>query len=93
MKQVEQDALAVEQAAKNADAEELHRLYQKTVGTLRDTSKLLDMLVEHYSNKTAQPRHESDSAISAMQAVALAAIDLAKAVGIKKTSSEQSKGE
>ena len=80
MQQVEQDIKAVDLAAKNADIEELRKLYDKLVKTVRETSKLLDMLIEHYSGKTSQPRYEpNDTAISAMQAVALAGIGLAKA--------------
>jgi hypothetical protein len=79
MKQVEQDVAAVELAAKNADIEEMRKLHGKMVGNMRDVSKLLDMLVEHYSGKTDRPRYEpNDSAIAAMQAVALAGLSLAK---------------
>src|ERR1017187_7371318 len=80
MQQVEQDLKAVDEAAKNADIEEMRRLHGKMVGNMRETTKLLDALVTHYSGKTDRPRYEpNDSAIAAMQAVALAGLNLAKA--------------
>lgn len=77
-----------DQALEKADAAELHALYRQKVVECDNVGAALEAIVKHYVGSSETPRYmPSDNAVGAMERVALAAIELAKAVavnGVKK---------
>lgn len=77
-----------QEALNRADATELHALYVKKVQECDKIGEALNVVTKHYCGQSGTPRYiPSESAIGAMERVALAAIELAKAV----TESQKSK--
>jgi hypothetical protein len=76
-----------QQALERCDAAELFALYEKSVKEIGEMRFVIDAISRHYIvGSDKQPRYtqrESESAVAAMQSVALAAIDLAKSINQK----------
>lgn len=71
-------------ALDRADSIELHRMYKTAVEKCNQIAKTLEMIVHHYAGDNKFPRYqESDSAIAAMEKVALSALELAKTISQK----------
>lgn len=78
------DWLAADRALEKADAAELHDLYCRKVIECDRVGQALETIAKHYAGKSDAPRYmPSENALGAMERVALAAIELAKAVAGK----------
>lgn len=74
-----------EQALEKSDAAELYDLYRRKVIECDKVGQALETIAKHYIGSSAAPRYmPSEGAVEAMERVALAAIELAKAVTSKQ---------
>ncbi len=70
-----------EKALEKADAKELYVLFTKAMQDSAHCITTMGLIANHYVGEKTQPRFSpSNDAVAAMERVALAAIDLAKAV-------------
>ena len=68
-------------ALERADAKELHQIYRNAMERNDKLTLAMSAVVNHYVGEQETPRYQpSESAVESMERVALAAIDLAKAV-------------
>jgi len=73
-----------DKALERVDASELYALYKKKVDECNKISEALETVAKHYVGTNPSPRYlPSENAVGAMERVALAAIDLAKAITTK----------
>ena len=85
-KDILQEEKTAEQALLRADVTELFAIYEKMCIERAKHMDVIETLSKHFSGSSDKPRYgePSESTIVAMQAVALAAIDLAKQVALGK---------
>ena len=75
------DKTSAQAAVDRADAQELFTIFERMVKRYADLEMAFDSIVGHYIGAKDAPRFQPPSdAIKAMESVALAAIDLARAV-------------
>lgn len=81
---------AAKQALNKADAAELFVLYERAVRDRKQLQFLFSMTAKHYAGSKDEPRFKPDEqaapsndVVSAMERVALAAIDLAKSIATR----------
>lgn len=79
-------------ALERVDVQELFALYEKAIRDRNSMAQALGSIVTHYVGSKDEPRgYVGHDAISAMETVALAAVDLARLVAISRSAEPQPK--